>query len=94
MPRIYSKCRKKFSTDRLKNKNYLKKIDKHFFRLMMRKNDDTDGAGRPRQNRWKSASFGGQGLGWAGGKPLSSLIAAKITSQNAQKNAEILTDTI
>ncbi|MGF6262460.1 hypothetical protein OKW49_003388 [Paraburkholderia youngii] len=42
----------------------------------------------------KSASFGGQGLGWAGGKPLSSLIAAKITSQNAQKNAEILTDTI
>ncbi|MGF6729279.1 hypothetical protein OKW50_001360 [Paraburkholderia youngii] len=50
--------------------------------------------GVPGRTVGKSASFGGPGLGWAGGKPLSSLIAAKITSQNAQKNAEILTDTI
>ncbi|MGF6479236.1 hypothetical protein [Paraburkholderia sp. JPY419] len=50
--------------------------------------------GVPGRTVGKSAGFGGQGLGWSGGKPLSSLIAAKITSQKRTKNAEILTDTI
>ncbi|WP_162633890.1 hypothetical protein [Paraburkholderia tuberum] len=73
----------KMSRRFIKNKNYLKKISKHFFRLMMRKNDSASGARDSRHDCWQSESFYVKASEWAARNLLSGRIAATIAAQNA-----------